>query len=246
MNDRIKRRYVSELRRENAEQTRLRIAEAARALMLERGYAATTMAEVARVAGVAVQTLYASCPGGKPGLAKLVYDVSLAGDAQPIPQDARPEVSAIVAEPDPVRKLAGYAAMAVAIFERVGPVRRVLRIAAGAAGAGAAGLDDLLAETERQRRVGSRGPAEHLAETGALRAGLGVDRAADQIYALTSIELFERLTEVCGWSVVEFRDWLAETLVSVLLDTERRVSAGRSCSDLGCQGLYAYSMSVKK
>jgi AcrR family transcriptional regulator len=217
MNEKPKRRYVSDVRRENAEATRLRIAEAARALMLERGYAATTMADVAQAAGVVVQTLYSSCPGGKPGLAKLVYDVTLAGDAQPIPQSARPQVQAIIAEPDPVRKLALYAEMAMTIFQRVGPVHRVLRAAAAATPADAR-LNDLLAGTEQQRLVGSRGPAEHLIAIGALRTGLSVERAADQIYALTSFELFERFTEVCGWSVPDCQDWLARTLAELLLE----------------------------
>lgn len=206
------RRYRSELRREYAEATRQRIAEAARSLMLERGYAATTMADVARGAGVAVQTLYSSCPGGKAGLAKLVYDVTLAGDARPVPQHARPEVQAVVAEPDPVRKLALFAGMAVGIYERIGPVHRVLRAAAAGGG-----LTDLMEATERQRLTGSRGPAQHLADTGFLRPGLSVDRAAHQIYVLTSIELFERLTDVCGWSLAECREWLARTLADALL-----------------------------
>ncbi|GAA4585893.1 TetR/AcrR family transcriptional regulator [Planotetraspora phitsanulokensis] len=209
-----KRRYVSEVRRENAEATRLRIAEAARALMLEHGYASTTMADVARAAGVVVQTLYTSCPGGKPGLAKLVWDVTLAGDAQAVPQSARPQVQAIVDEPDPTRKLVAFAEMALSIYQRVGPVHRVLRAAA----ATDAGLADLLADTERQRLAGSRGPAEHLAAVGVLRTGLGVERAADQIYALTSIELFERLTEVCGWTMRDCQDWLAQILSETLLE----------------------------
>ncbi|GAB3862957.1 TetR/AcrR family transcriptional regulator [Dactylosporangium cerinum] len=132
MEDRPKRGYVSRLRQDNAEATRLRIAEAARALMLERGYAATTMGDVAAAAGVAVQTLYTACPGGKPGLAKVVYDVTLAGDAQPLPQHARPAVQAIIAEPDPVRKLARYAEMVLTVIQRVGPVHGVLRAAAAA------------------------------------------------------------------------------------------------------------------
>ncbi|GAA1281085.1 TetR family transcriptional regulator [Planotetraspora silvatica] len=213
MEQKPKRRYVSELRRENAEATRLRIAEAARALMLEHGYAATTMADVARAAGVVVQTLYTSCPGGKPSLAKLVWDVTLAGDAQAIPQSARPQVQTIIAEPDPMRKLAAFAEMALAIHQRVGPVHRVLRAAA----ATDAGLARLLSDTEQQRLTGSRGPAEHLAAVDALRTGLSVERAADQIYALTSIELFERLIEVCGWTVRDCQDWLARTLSETLL-----------------------------
>ncbi|MEV0597524.1 TetR/AcrR family transcriptional regulator [Nonomuraea cavernae] len=210
-----KRRYVSDVRRENAEATRLRIAEAARVLMLERGYAATTMAEVAKAAGVVVQTLYTALPGGKPGLAKLVWDVTLAGDAKAIPQSGRPQVQAIIAEPDPERKLAVFARMALAIYDRVAPVHRVLRAAAAAD----AGLADLLADTEHQRLKGSRGPAEHLAAVGALRADLSVERAADHIYALTSIELLERLVEVCGWNVRDCEDWLARTLSQTLLET---------------------------
>ncbi|WP_327008405.1 TetR family transcriptional regulator [Dactylosporangium sp. NBC_01737] len=216
MEDRPKRGYVSRLRHDNAEATRLRIAEAARALMLERGYAATTMGEVAAAAGVAVQTLYTACPGGKPGLAKVVYDVTLAGDAQPLPQHARPAVQAIIAEPDPARKLARYAEMVLAIARRVGPVHRVLRAAAAATPADG-GLHDLLAETERQRRTGARGPAEHLAAAGLLRPGLTADRAADEIYVLTSFETFERLTEVCAWTDDDYREWLTRTLAVTLL-----------------------------
>ncbi|GIH26426.1 TetR family transcriptional regulator [Acrocarpospora phusangensis] len=214
MEPRPKRRYVSGVRQENARATRERIAEAARTLMLERGYAATTMADVARAAGVVVQTLYTSCPGGKPGLAKLVWDVTLAGDAEPVPQADRPQVRAITAEPDPARKLAAFAVMAVEIYERVGPVHRVLRAAA----ATDAGLADLLTETERQRLAGSHGPAAHLADIGALRAGLTVERAAAHIYTLTSLELFERLIGICGWTEADCRDWLAGALRDTLLD----------------------------
>jgi AcrR family transcriptional regulator len=210
-----RRPYVSELRRENAEATRLRIATAARNLMLERGYAATTMAEVAHAAGVAVQTLYSSCPGGKPALAKLVYDVTLAGDAQPIPLHARPQVQAIIAETDPVRKLELYAEFVLSVFDRISPVHRVLRAAASSPAD--AGITDFMADAERQRRAGSQGPAADLAGIGALRPGLTVERAADHIYALTSPDTFERLINICGWSVHECRAWLARTLVDTLL-----------------------------
>lgn len=212
-----RRRYTSPLRRENAEATRLRIAEAARVVMLERGYAATTMAHVATQAGVAVQTIYAYCPGGKPALAKTLYDVTLAGDSQPIPQSQRPEVLAIIAEPNPAKKLTMFAAMAAAIGTRVGPVHRLLR-AAAASPAADPGVLALLASTEQQRRAGSRGPVQDLASIGALRGGLTVERAADQVYILTMPEIFDRLTEGCGWTPAEYESWLARTLVAALLE----------------------------
>ncbi|NUR88071.1 MAG: TetR/AcrR family transcriptional regulator [Nonomuraea sp.] len=217
---RKRRPYSSALRQEQAMATRQRIATAARELMIAKGYADTGMAEVARAAGVAVQTLYTSAPGGKPALAKLVYDLTLAGDARPVPQSDRPEVQAIIDEPDPVCKLARYAAMATAILRRVQPVHRVLRAAAAASPADA-GLQDVLAEIEHERLRGSRGPADHLHALGALRPGLTPARAAAQIYALTSTETYEKLTEVCEWTTPEYETWLADTLAATLLPHER-------------------------
>ena len=101
----------------------------------------------------------------------------------------------------------------VASRARIGPVHRVLRSAAAAGG----GLTGLMATTEQQRLTGSREPAQHLADTGSLRPELSVDRAAHQIYALTSIELFERLTDVCGWTLTECQDWPTRTLADALL-----------------------------
>ncbi|MGW4794288.1 TetR/AcrR family transcriptional regulator [Nonomuraea sp. NPDC004297] len=217
MTEQKKRRsYSSALRQEQAQATRQKIAAAARELMISKGYADTTMAEVAREAGVAVQTLYTSAPGGKPALAKLVYDITLAGDARPLPQSDRPEIQALIDEPDPARMLASYAAMATAILRRITPVHRVLR-AAAAASPTDAGLQDVLAGIEHERLTGSRGPAEHLHALGALRPGLSPARAAAQIYVLTSTENFEKLTEVCGWAEAEYEEWLASMLAAALL-----------------------------
>jgi AcrR family transcriptional regulator len=187
--------------------------------MVEHGYAATTMTQVAQVAGVAVQTLYASCPGGKPGLAKVVYDIALAGDAQPIPQAERPAVQAIIDETDVEQKLRLYSAMAAGIAQRIGPIHRILR--AAAATTTDAGLHDLLAETEQRRRTGSLGLAQHVDSLGALRTGLTAEKAADQIFAVTSIGLFESLTQTCGWTVPEYEDWLTALLVATLLEPAR-------------------------
>jgi len=218
-----KRGYASRLRRENAEATRKRIIAAAAELMVGQGYANTTMAAVAERAGVAVPTLYTSCPGGKPGLAKMVYDTALAGDAQPVPQSSRPAVQAIVDEPDVSRKLARYSAMATSIQQRVRSVHRVLH--AAAASALDPGLQAVLSDIERERLLGSRGPAMHLQSLGALRPGLTAERAAEQIYALTSFEVFERLVDVCGWSTDDYQEWLTGLLVSTLLGDQGRSPA---------------------
>jgi AcrR family transcriptional regulator len=216
MTERAKRRYDSPLRRERAKATRRQVLAAAAEVMLERGYAATTVAEVAARAGVAVPTLYASCPGGKPGLARAVYDTILAGDDEAIPQRDRPEVQAIIDEPDPARKLERYATMAVGIDARVAPVLRILR-AAAATDVDAA---ELVARADAQRLAGTRGPTAHLAALDLLRPGLSAEQAAAEIYALTGPDMYDKLVVTCGWSAEDHQKWLARLLIATLLDTD--------------------------
>lgn len=213
MPDRAKRRYHSPRRQEGADATRQRILDAAREVMLERGYVATTMTEVAARAGVAPPTLYAAVPGGKAGLAKAVFDSTLAGDVAPIPLRARPAVTEIIAEPDPLRKIALYAAMVTSISPRIGPVERILRAAATTDPDAAA----LMERAEQQRLAGARGPVEHLHELGLLPPDLTVDQAAAQVYVLTSPTIFQQFTELCGWSTADYQRWLSTILARTLL-----------------------------
>ena len=60
-------KYHSERRQEQAEATRQAILDAARALFIERGYAGTTVADIAAAARVAVPTVYVSV-GPKPAI----------------------------------------------------------------------------------------------------------------------------------------------------------------------------------
>src|SRR5690348_1268798 len=53
--------YRSVRRQRQAEATRRDIVQAARRLFADKGYAATSMSDIAREADVAVQTIYASC-----------------------------------------------------------------------------------------------------------------------------------------------------------------------------------------
>src|SRR4051795_8353898 len=101
------RTYDNSRRAEQARATRQRILDAARELLLTQGYATTTIAQVARAAGVSPETVQKGF-GTKAALAKAVYDVTLVGADEPLPLQERPEFQAVVAETDPVRKLAAY------------------------------------------------------------------------------------------------------------------------------------------
>src|SRR5260370_21567429 len=100
----VKRRYDATRRREQAAENRRRITAAAAELFAARGYAGTSLSEIAAGAGVAVQTVYAAF-GTKVNLLKNAIDVSLAGDHAPVPMTSRDDVRQMIAEPDPSREL---------------------------------------------------------------------------------------------------------------------------------------------
>ena len=75
---------------------------------LTHGYQGTTVSAVAVDAGVSVETVYKAF-ANKAGLLKAVFDVTLAGDDEPVPLMDREEIRRNQAEPDPRKKLRMYA-----------------------------------------------------------------------------------------------------------------------------------------
>ena len=206
------RSYTSPLRAEQARQTRRRILDAAAGLLLERGYAATTMSAVAAAAGVSAQTVY-KVFGSKPALVKQLYDVTLVGDDEPVPFGERPEVRAAYAETDPRRFLAAYAGLGRLLLDRLGPLLRVLLAGARS------GEPDLLAFVDTvnaERLAGTTMVARRLAEIGGLRPGLSVERARDAIWTLNSVEVWSLLTEQRGWSAAECEEWVGRAMADAV------------------------------
>ena len=216
MSDDVKprRRYDSPHRREQAAETRRKIVESAQPLFLDHGYAGTTMAAIARETGVVVETVYRSF-GSKAGLFSAVVEAALAGGAEraEIPVEERPAIAAMVAEPDPARQLAMYAATQPGIQRRAGPLLRAVR--------GAAALDPevarVWAELEAQRHAGQSRMAGLLASRGALRDGLSVERASDLIWTLCSLAVYDLLVVERGWTSEQYESWLVDALTHELL-----------------------------
>jgi AcrR family transcriptional regulator len=209
---RKRRRYDATRRREAAERTRHEILESAQRLFTSRGYGATAMADVARDAGVALDTVYASV-GRKPALMRLLVERAISGVDAPVPAEQREYVRAIQAEPDPGRKLALYAAAIRRIHERLAPLVRAIQAAAAAHPE----VAELWSEISARRARNMRLLAAHLAETGALRPALGVDEAADVIWATNAPELYLLLVGDRGWSPERFEGWLADAWRRLLL-----------------------------
>lgn len=208
-----RRPYVSPVRARQAQQTRQRVARAAAALFVGHGYAATSMAEVAREAEVSAQTVY-NLFGSKPGLLKGAYDIVLVGDDEPLPLAERPEVRALYAGTDPAEFLRGYAGLGRTVLERVGPL--LLQITAGTA----TGEPDLIAikqTTDSERLTGTGMVARRLAELGALSPALSVRGARDRIWTLNSVEVWHLLTGTLAWSGAEYEQWIGEAMGAAVL-----------------------------
>jgi prophage antirepressor-like protein len=59
--------------------------------------------------------------------------------------------------------------------------------------------------------------AAQLSAREALRTGVDERRARDVLWTLNSPECYELLVGARGWSGPEYRRWITETLISVLL-----------------------------
>ena len=215
-NTRATRRYDGSTRRARAAETHARIVAAAAALFLERGYVRTTVPAIAQHATVAVETVYRAA-SGKAGLLMAAVQAAVAGGSEraALPVEEREGIRRVIDEQDPRRQLHAYAATQPGVWSRVGPLLRVLDEAAAADPALAA----LKAANEEQRHAGLRRFADLLADRGALRDGLTVDRAADIIWTLCAQATFEALVTGRGWTHAQYREWLGELLADALLQT---------------------------
>ncbi|HEV3473526.1 MAG TPA: TetR/AcrR family transcriptional regulator [Actinomycetota bacterium] len=209
------RRYTSTLRQSQAAATRRAIVDAALTVFLEHGYVGATMNQIARSAGVVVETIYRSFDG-KPGLFKAAVEAAIAGGSARAdrPAEERPAIRAVVDEPDPRRKLELYAATQPGIHRRLGPLYRIVAEAAAVQPE----LLDVWNELETQRLNGMARFAQHLADTGALGGDISVEEARDVLWTINSHAVHRMLVIERGWAPERYRNWLARTLASALLD----------------------------
>jgi AcrR family transcriptional regulator len=207
------RAYDNRHRAEQALMNQRRVLDAAHRELLDKGYADTTIAGVAEAAGVSVQMIYKTF-GSKAALAKRVYNVALVGDEEPVPLAQRPEIQAIIAEPNARKKLEIYAALGRTLIERVGPLTHALL---SGAKAGDPELREFAATTARERLIGVSGIVGHLEAVGALRPGLGFERARDVLWTLIGWEVYDLLVHERGWSLDDWEAWVAESSAALLL-----------------------------
>ena len=206
------RRYVSEVRDEQARRTRRAVVTAARELFLAQGYAATTIDAIADAAHVSRRTVF-NAVGGKVALLKLALDWAIVGDDEPVALADRPGVKAIQAERDPRRAVALWVDMVVDIAARVAPIGEVLYAAAD----GDPEAAELLAIQAQVRMYGARAFVGHLVSLGSLADGVSEQQAADLCWAVNDGHLYGLLVTQRGWAPAALARWLSDSLATALL-----------------------------
>ncbi|SDK93556.1 transcriptional regulator, TetR family [Glycomyces sambucus] len=200
-------------RAEKARATRLKILEAAERLFVEHGYGITTVQEVADAAGVAVQTVYFTF-GNKRTLMKELVDLVIAGDDEAVATVDREWFTAALAAPGAAELLDRYTAGAAGILGRLAPVMKVAETAAASDPA----LAELWRSDEDPRYTVARRAASALVAKPDAAQGLDEASAADELYGLTSPELYLAMTRSRGWSPERWREWTLGLLVSRLCE----------------------------
>jgi AcrR family transcriptional regulator len=210
----VGRVYDNRSRQAAAGQTRQRVLAAARELFLTHGYAGTTIRAVAAAAGVSQETVYKRFEG-KAGLLKAVYDVTLAGDDEPVSFADRPEAQAMRAARDAQTSAQAYAAMAGGVAVRTGQLLDIVLANRG----GDAELEAFAATIDRERLVGATAAVSHWSSLGLLRDDLSEAAARDVLWMLISPAVDSMLRQR-GWSRTDYQDWLARTLLATVLRDE--------------------------
>jgi AcrR family transcriptional regulator len=188
----------------------LAIIRSARDLFVGQGYGRTTVADIARAAGVSVETIYASF-GNKATLLHKTWDITIGGDDQDIVFHERPEVMAIRAEPDLTNRLKLHAAFSTQTAQRIAPFQLMVQSAAGADQAAAA----MLEEMARQRLAGMTVMAAEVAKTGQL--AVTEEECRDVLWSMTDGMLWHHLVNQRGWTTDRFAEWLGRIWVHLLV-----------------------------
>src|SRR5512135_1688313 len=191
---RQRKAYNSPRRAEQAIATRRAVLDAARELFIEHGYAVTTVADIARRARVAVDTVYAAV-GRKPALLREVLETAISGSDHAVPAEQRDYVARVRDAKGARKKIETYVAALVEIQPRLAPVYLALRDPAATA---------TWREISDRRARNMRAFAADLRATGELRTDLSDDELADIVWSMNGPEYWTLLVSDRGWSPERF------------------------------------------
>jgi AcrR family transcriptional regulator len=205
----MSRTYSSPLRAEQAQATRRRILDAARAQFLDGGWTATTVKAIADAAAVAPATVY-TVFGTKRAVLSALIDEALA-TAVPGHPDDWPEIVGHRDQRERAKRLVRLLSTALPLVD---PFEQVVREGARADEEIAGLARDLL----EWRRANATRIVDVLAGEDGLRPGLSREKAADLVLALGGPEVYHLLVRIRGWSPEQFDAHLADLLGRLIPD----------------------------
>jgi AcrR family transcriptional regulator len=196
-----------DLRAARVADTEERIVRAATELFVADGYAATTLAAVARAAGVGARTVYVRF-GTKAALLKRVVDVAIVGDTAPIDVAGRDWFAVAMTAPTAAERIAAIAAANRDIMTRAGGVLAVAQQAEPGEP-----LIRTAAQAAREATLANfRTLWSTMDKDGLLPAGADVTWLIHTTATLSAADTYLLYTRMHGRTTAEYGAWLAKTL----------------------------------
>jgi len=187
-----------------AAQTRAAVIDAAIALFGEFGWVNTSMRRVAKTAGVSMETVYSGF-GSKGDLLAAVMDVAVVGDDLPIPLAQR-DIALRLSHGTREERVAKAVSMSVSISRRTCELVQTLTQASATDTV----LAGRLTALDQQRRGETAGYFEEVAS----RAP--TDLELDEVWLLTSAEVFHLLVHRLGWTPEQHEQWLSVRILELV------------------------------
>ncbi|GAA2834167.1 TetR family transcriptional regulator [Leucobacter komagatae] len=201
------RKYSSPLRDEQAAETRLRIVRAAAKLFASAGYDGTSLADLAREAGVSLGTLKANGP--KRDLLFAAFELSFAG-AEGVDTLATHEpIAEITADSDNERYILGITHFVAESNRRSNQLWAALVSAATSDAA----VHSTLGGLRSRRREDMLVLVDELRRRGMASAKAPRERQADALSFVLSPEGYSQLVTEAGWSHADYETWLRHTVL---------------------------------
>lgn len=200
------RKYHSELRANQAAETRRRILDAAAELFATTGFSGTSLADIARAAGVSVETV--KLGGPKRDLLLAAFEHSFAGLEGVESLASYEPVSDITADSDNDRYLAGIVHFVAESNRRSSRLWAALLAAA----ASDAALSRKLEGLQERRRADMLVLVDELRSRGINSPAQSREVVADAVSFILSPEGYNQLVLGAQWSQTDYEAWLARAV----------------------------------
>lgn len=207
----IPRPYRSELRKQQAAETRRRVVEAAAETFARHGYQATTFEKVAKRAGVSVVTVQKL--GTKPALLQAAVELTsfgVEGETDLLATDVGKALLQIQ-DADTLAQFLGSTMLAINA-----PTAGVW-MAVGVGAHGSAELRELQATMLRLIRGQVEHVLDHIAQRGWLRQDVPLDDLVEASCVITGVETYVRFVERDGRSPEQYSAFVARTIRETIL-----------------------------